>query len=54
MDLGGVEWLVWRPIIAKVVTLQELETYYSLTDLMDVHDAIDIDLEIQKKLSEKT
>lgn len=37
----GVEWLVWRPIVEGVATLEEVDTYYDLLDLLRLHDALD-------------
>jgi hypothetical protein len=33
---------VWRPILAKVATLHEIEAYWCLDDLMDANEALDI------------
>ena len=38
----NINYYKWRPIIAKVATLQEVDTYYSLCDLADVNEALDI------------
>lgn len=46
--MGQVDWKIWRPIIAKKVTLKELEEYYSLLDLELLHEAMDIEAEINE------
>lgn len=43
----NIDWFVWRPIIEKVTTLEEVERHYSLCDLLDAHEALDIKMEMQ-------
>lgn len=31
-----------RPVLRKVATLEEIETHYSLYDLLDIHEALDV------------
>ena len=38
----NINWYKWRPILEGVATLEEVETYYSLNDLADAHEALDI------------
>ena len=40
---GESHWTIWRPIVTPgcTVTLKELETFYSLDDLLDCHEALD-------------
>lgn len=45
--MGSVNWFIWRPIIARKVTLQEIECHYSLLDLQLIHEAMDIEAEIK-------
>jgi hypothetical protein len=33
---------VWRLVIRKIATLQEIETHYSLIDLMDANEVLDL------------
>jgi len=33
--------LVWRCILERIATLQEIETHWSLIDLMDANDVLD-------------
>lgn len=32
----------WRPILAKITTLQEVENHWSIDDLTDAHELLDI------------
>ena len=43
----NIDWYLWRPVLARVATLTEIETRWSLSDLADAHEALDIQLEIQ-------
>lgn len=55
MKLEGVDHLWWpaeRLLIKGVATLQELETWYSLTDILDRNDALDALEEAQAKANE--
>jgi hypothetical protein len=40
-----ISMFIWRPILAGMVTLQELDTHWTLCDLMDAHEALDIQSE---------
>lgn len=40
-------------MLAKVATLQEVETQWSIDDLMDCHEALDIELEYMNKESKR-
>jgi len=51
--MGAVDWAIWRPIIAKKTTLEEIERHWSVDDLADCHDAMDIDQEMQEQLAPK-
>jgi len=39
-----LDWYIWRPIVheRQLCTLRELEEHYSLSDLADMHDALDV------------
>jgi hypothetical protein len=37
-----IDLLIWRPILKGIATLQEIETHYTLTDLLDAHEALDL------------
>lgn len=34
--------LVWRPILAGIATLEEIDRHWSLSDLLDANEALDI------------
>lgn len=38
----NIEWSVWRVIIEQVATLREIESYWSIDDLADANEALDI------------
>jgi len=40
---------VWRPILEKIATLEEIETHYSLLDLLDANIALDFKEEMISK-----
>ena len=48
-----LDWMIWRPVLAKVVTLQELKTSYTLSDLCDLHEALDIKQDLEEEASKK-
>jgi hypothetical protein len=33
---------LWRPIIEKIATLEEIERWWSIDDLLDAHEVLDI------------
>lgn len=33
---------LWRPVLAKIATLQEIENHWSLLDLVIAHEVLDI------------
>lgn len=37
----SVEWFIWRPVKAGLATLREIETHWSLDDLLDSHFILD-------------
>ncbi len=52
--MGTVDWYLWRPIVYKVATLQEMDIHWSINDLADCHDAMDIRTEAEKIASDKS
>ena len=38
----NVDFWLWRPVLRKIATLEEIETHWSLTDMLDAHEALDI------------
>ena len=43
---------MWRPILSKISTLEEVQTHYSLCDLVDAHEALDIMEELSQNNKE--
>lgn len=39
--------MIWRLILAKVATLEEIERHWSLTDLLDGNDALDLQADLE-------
>ena len=37
-----IEWLVWRLVVEKVATLQEVDEYYDLVQVIEAHIVLDI------------
>jgi len=37
----------WRPVLAKIATKEEIERSWTLMDLADAHEALDVQLEIE-------
>lgn len=44
---------MWRPIIAKVATLREIEEHYSLVDLWRINAALDAQDDAERRAHEK-
>jgi len=42
-----------RPVLAKKATLQEIENHWSLLDLMNINEAMDIEEEIEDYYSSR-
>ena len=36
-----IEWFIWRIVLSKIATLEEIERSWTLSDLMDAHEALD-------------
>jgi len=47
------EFFLWRPVLAKVATLQEIETHYSIMDLAELHDWLDYQQDIEAAAARK-
>ncbi len=48
----NINWYVWRPVLERIATLYEVETHWSIDDLADAHEALDIKQEAQAKAAE--
>lgn len=49
----NVDWLIWRPVIRKIATLQEIETHWDINDLLDAHEALDVQDEMEAFASDQ-
>jgi len=38
---------VWRPILAGLATLHEIEEHWTLSDLLDAHEVLDIKADLE-------
>lgn len=38
----NLNWFLWRIVIERVATLEEIETHWDLCDLLEAHDALDL------------
>jgi hypothetical protein len=43
-----VNWLLWRPVMAGHATKTEVEKHWTIGDLLDYHEAADIEAEAQE------
>lgn len=48
-----MSWFVWRPILAGVTTLREIQEFWSLKDLMDANEALDVKAEMEDLAMER-
>jgi len=37
-----VDWRIWRIVTANIATLGEIQNYWSINDLADANEALDI------------
>ena len=44
--------MIWRPVLAGILTLKEIETYYDINDLWDANEALDIKEEAERRALE--
>ena len=44
-----MNWAIWRPVVNGKVTLQEIETYYDVNDMFDLHEVMDLMDEAERK-----
>lgn len=52
-DPEGIKWAWWRPVIEGVATLEEIENAWSVDDLIDAHEALDMKAEIEIEAMKK-
>ena len=48
-----LDWFIWRLVLSQVTTLQEMETHWSVVDMLDAHEALDLQ-EDAERLAMKT
>lgn len=41
--------MIWRIVVERVATLQEIETYWDLCDVLDAHLSLDLVAEAEAK-----
>lgn len=46
--------MIWRPIIKKVATLEEIESHWDITDLLDANEALDVMDDLERLQAKKT
>lgn len=34
--------MIWRPVVRKIATLEEIESHWDINDLFDAHEALDV------------
>ena len=44
-----MNYFIWRPVIEKITTLTEINENWSINDLADAHEALDIKNAIMKE-----
>lgn len=47
--MGSVNWDIWRPVMAGYGTLVEVQTQWSLDDLADALEAIEVSAECERE-----
>jgi hypothetical protein len=47
------EWVLWRLVMAKVATLEELRTTYSLADVLKLNSLLDMKEDIERCVTEE-
>lgn len=48
-----LDWFTWRLVLANAATLMELDTYWSVVDMMDAHEALDLQDEAMRLAQQK-
>ena len=51
---SDLDWMIWRPVLDKVVTLHEIKTTYSICELFDLHEALDIKAALEEESAKKS
>ena len=45
---------MWRPILSKITTLQEVETHWCILDLQEANEALDLKEDAERILMERS
>ena len=48
-----MDWGVWRLIVGKIATLHEVEEHYSVTDILDGNEALDLQMRADHEASKR-
>jgi len=48
-----IDWAVWRVVLAQVATLREIEEHWTINDLADANEALDIKQELEAREIER-
>lgn len=43
-----LDWFIWRLVLAQIVTLKELDTHWSVVDMLDAHESLDLQEEAER------
>ena len=46
--MGSVDWMIWRPVMDGYGSLTEVQTLWSIDDLMDCLEAISVKSEMER------
>ena len=49
---GHIRWLTWRLVLEGMATLQEVETYYDLVNVLDANEALDLKEEAEHRATD--
>lgn len=47
------DWFLWRPVAAKYGTLTEVHEHWSIDDLFDAHEVLDVQAEAEAHQAER-
>ena len=47
-----LNWLIWRLVVERVATLQEIETFYDVLNVLDANEALDLREEAERRAAE--
>ena len=42
-----LDWVILRPVLAQVATLEEIDRHYDILDLADINEALDLQAEAE-------